>query len=109
MKDKKPSIRKGCKWCTGPLITFKEKVLRTCDDCARKALDAGTSFSKGKINEGKDAMVNIMFGRTGLDKEDIKRKTEAVLNKKQKTIVQMAKKKGISEADAIAAIKQLKA
>jgi len=105
---KKQSIRKGCIWCRGPLLTFKEKVLRSCDNCARKTLEAGTEFSKGNIKQGKDKVFDVMYGNTGLDKEEVDKKVDQTLSKQQRTIVKLAKKKGISEEDAIQAIKQLK-
>ncbi len=112
IKDKIPkswAIRKGCFWCRGPLITVKEKILRTCDSCARSTLDASTSFSKGNIKEGKEKMVDVMFGKTTLDKEDIHDKANKTINKRHRTIVKMARKKGISEDEALKAIQQLKA
>jgi len=106
---KKTSIRKGCIWCRSPLITFKEKVLRSCDNCARKTLAAGTDFSQGKTKEGKDKVFEVMYGNSSLDKDEVDKKVEQTLSKRQRTIVKLAKKKGISEEDALQAMKQLKA
>jgi len=102
-------IRKGCFWCKDPLLSFKEKVLRSCDNCAKKSLDGFDDIAHGKIKEGKDKVINTLFDNDLEQTQKAHVRIDNALNKKRKTIVKMAKNKGISEEDAIAAIKQLKA
>lgn len=103
------SIRKGCFWCRDPLLSVKEKVLRSCNGCARKSLEGFDNISHGKIKEGKDKVINTLWNNNIEQAEKASKRIDEALNKKQRTIVKMARKKGISEQDAIAAIKQLKA
>jgi len=111
IKDKIPKnwgVRKGCFWCRGPLLTMKEKVLRTCNVCAQKSLDGFDDIAHGKLKQGKDKVMDAVW-HNPTDRAVMDKKVDIVMNKKQKRIVKEAKKKGISEEEALEAIKQLKA
>lgn len=104
----KASIRKGCNWCAMPLRTFKEKVLRTCDTCAQKALNSIDTVSKGNIKEGFNQFKQIYTDQETKDKTQIDKKIKTTLNRKQQRIIKLAKKQGIDEETTIQALKQIR-
>lgn len=105
-KNKKKMNMKFCNWCKGPLVTFKEKFTRTCDTCARDTKDAANDMAHGRFKEGKDKIKNVFVGKVGHIEDECINKA---MNKKQKTIVKLLKKQGVSEEEALQGIKDLKA
>lgn len=104
MMRNKTSIRKGCFWCGNELLSFKEKVTRACDTCAKDTLKGANKIKEGKVKEGIDQMKAVATARFG-GKEILDAKIKAATTRKQKKIIKKAKKKGISEEEALEAIK----
>ena len=90
------SIRKGCLRCGVKLITFKEKVTRTCSSCARKALEGFDKMAAGKVKEG---FKQVVEGKTPGEVEAIKSTVKEVLGSKRKKLIKALKKKGLTEEE----------
>lgn len=91
---KKHNIRKGCFYCSGPLNSFKEKVLRSCNDCASKALEGFDKMAHGKVKEGFNQVLETANLKLKKDTKDIMKKT---MKDKEKKIKKKLRKKGLTE------------
>jgi len=108
-KDKIPknySFRHGCFWCKMPLKSFKEKVTRSCDACARKTLNSFDKIAKGKIKEGFKEVKETVFGSSAHDQAVGEAKIKAALNKKREKIKKKLRGKGLSEFDIEESLKK---
>jgi predicted nucleic acid-binding Zn-ribbon protein len=108
--EKKTSIRKGCQRCGGQLITFKEKVLRTCNNCAADALDGFQLMSEGKVKEG---FKTVLQGKSIAESRAVKEKINQGLSKNnnkrlEKALNKAAKKNGLTKEQIDAGLQTLK-
>lgn len=91
------SPRKGCFFCRGPLNTPKEKILRSCNGCAKETLEGFNKMSDGKIKEGFSDVKKIVFGQSKQAKQIGEHQMKAALNKRRKKIEKKLRKKGMTE------------
>ncbi len=103
-KKKLPDVRKGCKFCKQPLRTFKERALRICDECAKETLTSFNKISEGKIKEGYNEIKDKVFGTDINKKKLMDAKVGKTISNKDKKIIRMAKKRGISEEQTKASL-----
>lgn len=94
---KNHSIRKGCFFCYKPLLTFKEKVLRSCTECAKNTLNGFDKMSQGKVKEGFKDVKNVVFGHNKESKQIAEAQMKKALKTKRKKIIKDLKKKGLEE------------
>ena len=88
------SIRKGCFRCGRPLTNFKERVTRTCETCAKKALDGFQQMSEGKV---KDGFKTVTTGYSDQEKEEINNTIDNVLAGKRRRVEKVMRKKGYTD------------
>ena len=92
------SIRKGCLRCGVKLLTFKEKVSRTCSSCARTALEGFDKMAAGKVKEG---FKQVVEGKTPGEVEAVKSTIKGVLSNKRKKLIKALRKKGLTEEEIL--------
>jgi len=81
-----------CNRCKGELKTGKEKLLKTCNNCAR---EARVAFDQAWEDKNFDAPKKFFFGENEKEKE--KFDSVAKNKKMQKKIIKKLKKQGIEE------------
>lgn len=100
-KTEKPpkwwSIRKGCFFCRRPLATPKEKILRSCNICAKGTLDGFNKMSDGKIKEGFGDVQNIIYGQSQQARQTGETQMKAALDRRRNKIEKKLRKKGLTE------------
>lgn len=105
------SIRKGCMHCRMPLTSWKEKVLRTCKNCASGAREAFEKMGSGKFKEGKEDLIDVMAGKEAIDKDKASQAIDitarAALSKRQNKIRSRLKKKGLTEEEIEQGLKEI--
>jgi len=101
MMDKKKEIpkgysfRHGCFWCKQPLLTMKEKILRSCNVCAKDTLGSFNKMADGKIKEGLTEIKDKVFGTSKESNEE--KIMKFALKKKRSKIEKKLRKKGLTE------------
>jgi len=93
------SIRKGCFFCGKKLETTKEKILRSCNNCAKGTLKGFDKMSTGKVKEGFSDVQSVILGKDEQGKKVMKAQMNQALKKKRKNIEKKLRKKGLSEEE----------
>lgn len=98
------SIRKGCIQCGSPLTTSKEKITRTCNYCANKALEGFQDMSEGKFKEGFNKVLSTNKGIDSIKEGIIRDRMNRSLTKRRKKLEKHLRKKGLSEDEIISGL-----
>ena len=91
--------------CKVKLITFKEKVSRTCTSCALSALDGFDKMATGNIKEGFN---QVLKGKSEEQKAATAAVVKNVLSKKEKRLTKALKRKGLSEEEIEEGLKRFR-
>lgn len=103
---KKYSIRKGCFFCRGELKTLKEKILRSCDNCAKGTLKSFDKIAQGKVKEGFKDVKKMVFGENKQAQETGEALIKTALVKKRKKIEKKLRRKRLSKDEIKEGLKQ---
>ncbi|GAH18344.1 unnamed protein product [marine sediment metagenome] len=76
---------------------MKEKILRSCDNCAKETLQGFNKMSDGKVKEGFSDVKNTVFGKDELAKQSGQALMKTALNNKRGKIEKKLRKKGLTE------------
>lgn len=89
-----------CLQCKGPLITRKEKIIRTCDKCARLAKQGFEKMGQGKFKEGISDVLDVRLGKgNSIEKDILKEKMRKGLSRKRQKIIKKLKKQGLTDQE----------
>jgi hypothetical protein len=103
---KKYSSRNGCFWCKAELKSMKEKVLRTCKNCATETRQGFDKMSKGQVREGFQDIQKIIYGENNKAKQTGEYLIKNALTKRRKKIEKKLRRKGLDEKQITEGLKQ---